>query len=166
MNDYVNISLLSFPFHVKGGASWQHGPTFTSQRWGHGPGAPPPCGRQCAPSHEPGVTRGHSSTGGLPTLPLADPPWRLSLIPTVWDATLLDLIQGNRCAISKLLRLGRPYHDSFYPVSILDHLLSRNIRVLLAADSQTLIWWTPSYRPQHEDAGSNVNRSRGERGQK
>ena len=41
MNDYVNISFLSFPFHVKGGAKWQYGPTFMSQRWSHGPGAPP-----------------------------------------------------------------------------------------------------------------------------
>ena len=38
MNDYVKIS---FPFHVKGGAKWQYGPTFMSQRWGHGPGGPP-----------------------------------------------------------------------------------------------------------------------------
>ena len=41
MKDYVNISFLSFPFHVKGGAKWQYDPTFTSQRWGHGPGGPP-----------------------------------------------------------------------------------------------------------------------------
>ena len=46
MNDYVKISFLSIPFHVKGGAKWQYGPTFMSQRWGHGPGGPPPCGRQ------------------------------------------------------------------------------------------------------------------------
>ena len=32
MNDYVNLSFLSFPFHVKGRAKWQYGPTFTSQR--------------------------------------------------------------------------------------------------------------------------------------
>ena len=42
MNDYVNVSFLSFLFHFKGGAKWQYGPTFTSQRLGHGPGAPPP----------------------------------------------------------------------------------------------------------------------------
>ena len=51
MNDYVNVSFLSFLFHFKGGAKWQYGPTFTSQRWGHGPGPPPPCGRQWLAVH-------------------------------------------------------------------------------------------------------------------
>ena len=42
MEDYVNISYLSFPFHVNGGANRQYSPTFTSQRRAMAPVPPPP----------------------------------------------------------------------------------------------------------------------------
>ena len=39
MDDYINIiSSVS----RQGGVKWEDGPTFTSQRWGHDPGGPPP----------------------------------------------------------------------------------------------------------------------------